>query len=503
MHGPESAPQFRLSRSLTKVRPLQANGICVDCVKVQRLRCLASGRVSDKEDLMQGLRVRCWLIPFCVVLSLALCQSAAANTLCVNPSGSHGCFPTIGAAVAHAAAHDVVTVGQGTYKEYVTIAIPLSILGADADSTTIDATGQPHGIFVDGFDNPGLNDVTIAGLTVKNALFEGILVVSASDVTIRDSHVLNNDSTSGLNFTGATMGCPDQPGNGTYEMDETGDCGGAIHLVGTANSILSGNLITGNADGVLISDETGESYGNLLIHNVVKDNPLECGIVLASHPRAGNSAAPFAAHFGVDNNTVAENISTGNGVQIGGSGVGMFSDGNGPGRVSGNVVIHNKLTGNGLGGVALHTHVGPLFGAPADNMSGNKIIGNYIAGNLADTFDTATPGRVGININSGDGGSPVYGTIITQNVIEDEDVDVAVNTPAEVDIHLNDLLGGKIGVADVCALDNSAVCNGNIDTTENYWGCHAGPGRSGCSTASGTDIRFTPWLATPATQEDN
>jgi parallel beta-helix repeat protein len=30
-------------------------------------------------------------------------------------------------------------------------------------------------------------------------------------------------------------------------------------LVGTVNSIVSGNLISGNADGVLISDETAES----------------------------------------------------------------------------------------------------------------------------------------------------------------------------------------------------------------------------------------------------
>src|ERR1700730_5535509 len=56
---------------------------------------------------------------------------------------------------------------------------------------------------------------------------------------------------------------------------------------------------------------------------------------------------------------VCQNISSGYGVKIGGAGAGMFSDGAG-----------------------------------------------------RDQFDTATPGRVGININSGDGGSPVRGTII-------------------------------------------------------------------------------------------
>ena len=433
------------------------------------------------------------------VLVIALYQTGLAATLCVNPKGSHGCYTTIQEAVNNAAANDVIVVGAGTYKEDVVIGIPLSLIGAGADDSVIDATGLANGVFVDGFDNPGLQSVAVAGFTVQNALYEGVLVVSASDVTVRDNVIVDNDKF-GPVFTGAPTGCPGQP---AYETDETGDCGGALHLIGTVNSIVSGNVMSGNADGILISDETAESRGNLLSHNLVKNNPLDCGIVLASHPPMGMIGSP---HYGIDHNTVADNVSTDNGVQIGGAGVGMFSDGNGPGRVSDNVIIRNKLIGNGLGGVTLHTHVGPAFGLPADNMDGNLIIGNFIAKNLADTFDTATPGRVGININSGGGGSPVRGTVISQNVIDDEDVDIAVNTPAEVDIHLNDLLGGKVGVADVCAFDNPgnpSVCTGSIDATQNYWGCHAGPGGHGCTTTSGTDIRFTPWLQKPIGDDDN
>lgn len=434
------------------------------------------------------------LILCSAVVFVALCQKALAGTLCVNPAGSHNCFTSIQTAVNHASANDLIQVEAGTYNEEVVIGLPLSIIGAGANASIIDANGLAHGIFVDGFDHPGLKQVTITGLTVENALFEGILVVSASDVTLRENSVINNDTTSGLSFTGAATGCPGQPGNGVYEDDETGDCGGAIHLIGTANSIVSGNLITGNADGVLISDETAESHDNLFIHNVVKNNPLECGIVLASHPPSGQTSPPYATHHGVDHNTVAENISTGNGVKVGGSGVGLFSDGMGRGRVSDNVIIRNTLTNNGLGGVALHTHVGPAFGLPADDMSGNKIILNTIAGNLADTDDTATPGRVGININSGDGASPVRGTVISQNLISDEDIDIAINTPAEVDMHLNSLLGSGIGVGDVCAFDASKVCTGTIDATENYWGCPAGPGERGCTTISAPRILWIPWL---------
>jgi parallel beta-helix repeat protein len=427
-------------------------------------------------------------------------QLAAANTLCVNPSGSHGCYSKIQDAVNHASANDVINVAAGTYMEEVDIGIPLSLIGAGANKTFIDATNLGHAVFVDGYDNPGLNDVTVSGFTLENALYEGLLVVNASDVTMSDNTITNNDQIP-HQFTGELTGCTNQPGNGTYETDETGDCGGAIHLVGTVNSIVSDNLVTNNADGILISDETAESRGNLVTHNTFKDNPQECGIVLASHVPAGKTNPPFAPHFGVDNNIISENLSTGNGVDVGGSGAGMFSDGAGQGRVSGNVIIGNTLTNNGLGGVALHTHVGPAFGLPADDMSGNSIIGNIISGNLADQFDTATPGPVGININSGGGGSPVIGMVITQNVISDEAIDIAVNTPAEVDIHLNDLRGGQIGVGDVCAFDGATICTGTIDATQNYWGCPSGPGGHGCSTASGSDVRFNPWLKSPVTRD--
>lgn len=442
-------------------------------------------------------------VVLCAGLIAGLAKPARATTWCVNPGGTNGCMATIGGAVAAAVAYDIINVAPGTYKEEVVIGIPLSLVGAGQNRTVIDATGLAHGIFVDGYDNPGLLDVSISGFTVQNALFEGILVVSAQGVTISNNQILDNDQSSGLEFTGALMGCPDQPGNGIYENDETGDCGGAVHFIGTVGSVLSGNLVSGNADGILISDETAESYGNAVVNNNFVNNPLECGIVLASHPPTGFTGPPYPPHHGVDNNLVAGNVSEKNGVKIGGAGAGMFSDGNGQGRVSGNVIINNKLIGNGLGGVDIHTHVGPAFGLPADDMHGNQIIGNYIAGNLADQADTATPGTVGININSGDGGSPVLGTVISENVIQDEDIDIAVNTPAEVDIHLNDLQGGKVGVEDVCAFDGSTACTGRINAIENYWGCFAGPGGYGCTTTSGSDIRFIPWLFKPVPVSDN
>ncbi|WP_162601609.1 right-handed parallel beta-helix repeat-containing protein [Occallatibacter savannae] len=397
--------------------------------------------------------------------------------------------------MAAASAWDVINVWPGTYKEAVVIGMPLSLIGSGANSTIIDAIGLPNGIFVDGFDNVGLAHVIVSGFNVKNANYEGVLVVSASDVTIRNNNINNNDKTPSK-FTGAPEGCPGQP---AFELDETGDCGGGLHLIGVSESIVSDNIITLNDDGILISDESAASHDIVVTRNKVVNNPGECGIVIASHPPVG---AIGSKHHGNHHITVSENDVENNGVMVGGAGVGLFSDGNGEGRASQNVVIHNRLIGNGLGGVALHSHVGPHFGLPADNMDGNQIIGNYIAKNLADLDDTATGGKVGININSGGGGTPVRGTLITGNTITDEDIDVAVNTPALVKIHQNNLLGGKEGVANVCSLDPPAPCKGGAVATENFWGCSSGPGAKGCSTANDATIVTTPWLRRPVGDDD-
>jgi parallel beta-helix repeat protein len=437
---------------------------------------------------------------YCAVLWAAFslaCSSGGsppppATTLCVNPGGTSGCYATIQSAVNAAAANDVINVAAGTYTEDVTIGKPLSLVGAGAGQSLIDASNLANGILLDGLNNPGLQDVTVSGFTIENALYEGILLLNTTGVTVLNNAIVNNDqmvvSTSGASCTGQ----PD------YETDESYDCGGGLHLLGAVSSNVSGNMVSGNADGIVITDETQAAQQNTITNNTVTANPLVCGIVLASHPPVGSLPPNYAMHYGVNNNTISSNTSTNNGAEKGGAGIGLFSDGNGPGVVTNNVVTGNTLTGNSLPGVAIHSHKGPANGHPADNMSGNSITNNTISGNGHDTADAATPGTAGINISSGDGGSPITGITVTMNTINDEDVDIGVNTDVEVDLHQNNLLGGNIGVANDCTLDKASCTGVNIDATENYWGCSTGPGTSGCSTTSGTGITSTPFLTSPA-----
>jgi hypothetical protein len=420
-------------------------------------------------------RSRVWPIALgAAALVGASLSPAAAATLCVNP-GKRGCFAKIGAAVAAAKAGDTIQVAPGTYAEGdIVIGKSLSLIGADRASTVINATGKGNGIYIDGLDHPGLREVAVTGFTVENAKFEGILVTNASAATIAANRVAGNDTA----LNSAIAVCPGQP---PFETNEGFDCGEGIHLSGVDHSIVSANLVENNSGGILLSDDTGATHDNFVTGNTLRNNPFDCGITLASH--ALYSKAPIALR-GVDDNTISGNQSSGNGLGVkgAGAGVGLFVAGSGL-ETAGNVVIGNRLTGNGLPGVAFHLHTA----LKGQNLDDNLIAGNEISGNGADTADAATPGPTGINVF---GAAAIAGTVITGNAITSEQIDIAANNAGIVDAHLNNLLGTKIGV------DN--LGKGTVNATENWWGCAGGPGAAGCSKIAGKGVTFIPFLTKPA-----
>jgi parallel beta-helix repeat protein len=401
---------------------------------------------------------------------VGLNHPALAATACVTPGGGSGCAATISAAVAAASPGDTILVGHGTYAENVVITKPLSLIGERRENTIIDARGLANGVYVDGFDHPGLGHVTVAGFTIENAVTEGVFVSNASYVRIADNRILDNDQ--GLSGDTCSLFVPpDNP------QGEDVDCGEGIHLSGVDHSTIASNIVERNSGGILLSDDSGPTHDNTITGNTVADNAFDCGITLASHNPMGPN--------GVSHNTVAGNDVSRNGLSGAGAGVGLFTPAPGT-AVFGNVVIGNTIVGNQLPGVAMHSH------APSQNLNDNQIVGNEIADNGADTGDAATPGPTGINVF---GVSPITGTTITGNVIEREAVAIAARTPAEVDAHFNDLMNHQVGVA------NSG--SGTVDASENWWGCPGGPGANGCASTMGPDILFTPWLTRPFATKPN
>jgi parallel beta-helix repeat protein len=390
--------------------------------------------------------------------------AASAATHCVAPGGAGGCYATISEAVAASGSGDTIYVRHGTYFEQVMIDKPLSLVGDGRANTIIDASGAPNGIHIDGLDNLGLAHVSVTGFTIRNAQTEGILVSNASWVTIASNRVADNDRALVNEECGLFVPPDSAAGEGS-------DCGEGVHLSAVDHSTISDNIIEQNSGGILISDDSGPTHDNVISGNTVQDNPFDCGITMASH----KATAPN----GVYHNTIAANSSLRNGRLGEGAGIGMFTPA--PGTATyGNVVVGNTAIGNGMPGIALHSH------APAQNLTDNAIVDNYLADNGPDRNDAATPGPTGINVY---GVSPTTGTTITGNVIERETIAIAVKTPSPVSAQFNDLDNHQIGIAN---LGSSFV-----DASENWWGCAQGPGTGGCSAATGTNVETSPWLTRP------
>jgi len=413
-------------------------------------------------------------LPNKTLLSIAIMFAPAvfgANQ-CVKPGGAGSCNSSINAAIAAAGANDTVTVGHGTYAEYIIVNKPLALLGENSANTVINAMGLADGIEVDA------SHVVVSGFTVANANFQGILAINASDVTITDNHVTGNNRS----LQPFAVGGPVCPGiRPAFVAGEGFDCGEGIHLSGVTHSTVSNNLVDHNAGGILISDDTGPNHDNLITGNTVQDNPYDCGITLASHHFG---LSPQDPNLGVYRITVTGNTSARNGLLTGeGAGVGVFTGP--PGAQNwGDVIVGNTLTGNGLPGVALHSHT--VFQKLTDIL----IAGNTISGNGPES-DPGTTVPTGIDVfsDSTGGAAAITGVVIVGNTIKGEGIDVAIKTPGEVDVHLNNFFG-DVGI------DNLGT--GSVNATMNWWKCSNGPGSNGCSALAGAGVQVAPWLSQPS-----
>lgn len=424
------------------------------------------------------------------------------NVLCVSAgkvgSGkakNFGCtgtiFTTIGDAIEAASSGDEVFVFNGTYPEMVTIGAnltDLALIGQNPKKTIIDATGLTNGILAMA---PG---VIIDGFTVKNANHEGILVTGPAP------QCANHQCTpTGTAITGVTILSNIVTGNDKSLSNETcagvpdfeqEDCGEGLHVDGVSSSTIGANLVTGNAGGILVTDETNSNHDNLISQNTVTNNAPDCGITLPSHPPAGSAANIGTPSFGVFDNTVQGNLSQSNGA----AGVGLFTPT--PGTAShNNLVVGNTILDNTNPGVIFHSHT------PGQNLNSNSVIGNFISGNGAEP--NPGPGEndgpvdpTGIEVYADVAAAPLSNLKIEGNTIKNESNDIWVGAPGwnncapgaslpcyNVDANTNNLLGrGAVGINGTG--DSTATL---VVGTGNFWGCPKGPGGAAkCSTAVGS-----------------
>jgi nitrous oxidase accessory protein NosD len=358
----------------------------------------------------------------------ALGKSTNPDTSC-----STAAFTTIASAITAAPFEGSVVVCPGTYHEQVAITKPLSLLGQDG--AIVDEKGVTPTFVV---NPPGVgpltifaaiaitsSDVNVRGLTVTNALGEGIFAggvpATIDDISITHNTVVNNDLGGGFPTPASTyFECQ-------VNGEIPGDCGEGIHFLSVANSQITHNYIAGNSGGVLLTDEDGPTHDNLVAWNVVTNNAFDCGITLPGHNPNALSATgqrqPSVA--GVYDNSIEHNTITDNGLL--GEGAGVLFANAGPGTaVYGNRVQGNTITGNELSGVTLHAHLLPpgTFEDASDNQIVDNVIGKNNVGSPVgpgDSLDAPAsitdPLTTGILVYSGT--VPVTITIQDNTIFDD------------------------------------------------------------------------------------
>ena len=335
-------------------------------------------------------------------------HSHGTLTVATKGSDSGNCrsrpCKTLGYALTQAGPNDTIVIRPGTYRESgnANVVSPhlkgLRIRSTgSAARTVIDATGNANGILIEA------SGVSVTGLTVKNANLEGILAeppqsswpkkptsapANISHVTIAGNAVVHNDRAYNTKLP-PDSACPSS-------LTDADDCGEAVHLLGVSWSKVTGNNVSHNVGGILVTDggfgiSVGPAAHNLIAYNRSLDNAFDCGITLPGHDARAvamtgpNAGKPQPKLAGVYDNRVVHNVSSDNGA------AGLLDATPYPGTGAyDNLFADNSASGNGNAGFVLHSH------APLQDVSGLVVARNRFGRNNSagdpDTGVTTTTG---------------------------------------------------------------------------------------------------------------
>lgn len=120
---------------------------------------------------------------FMFVLGLLFSTARAHGAdLCVESSGSSGCYSTISAAIAAAAAGDTILISSGTYSETLTVPAGLdglTVAGASVSQVLLDGAGLGGaGITI------SADSVTLKAFTIRNSDAAGVSIAATATGTL-------------------------------------------------------------------------------------------------------------------------------------------------------------------------------------------------------------------------------------------------------------------------------------------------------------------------------
>lgn len=363
---------------------------------------------------------------------------------------------TIGQAVANASGGDTIMVAVGTYDEFVVVDKSLTLEGAQsgnpgtaaraAESPTTESIvdgnidTEASNVVIDGFafDLPG-NQVCVtclltgpavassspSGVTIENNIFSGYAPNGFSDYSVNGAIGVNHTSDTVVEhnyFTSPNADLGDF-GSATIQWFDAGCDGAAV----TDNTFVSPNA-SALADAYFwCSSIWGQTPASISVSGNRDTITGSSDFALFTHVISGGEVD-------VTNNAVTM-------TSAGSSGIFFSSDaGLGTVRITG-----NRLTRSPFRAVKFTT-------------------GANVAGPITVTGNDFSDNGVGVYFGR-QGLAPTSTAVLRANNLSGETGDSAGDGPDGV---FRDPSSG-----------------GTIDAADNWWGCNAGPGQAGCSTAFG------------------
>jgi hypothetical protein len=399
-------------------------------------------------------------------------------------------FPTVQGGVNGVAAGGTVNVASGNYTEQVIIGKSLTLAGTGAATTVISTPasltpgigGNLVLVEVNGGATVNASGIAVAGPRVFNGcsaqIFYGVYVSGAATLNLSDSAVRD------IRLADPSLlGCQDGIAirAGSQGLAQTATL--SLDTVSVTNYQKSAVIVDGTGTTATITDSTITGQG-------VPAN------LAANAIQIGRGAAAT-----VTGNTISGNLCN-NGVcgpdpftQAFSTGVLIFSTSNAV-TLSNNTFANNDV---GIYNNAANTTVsGNTFAANRyENLfldEGNAVVSNN---------NMSGPSNVGVLAVSfvGNAGNST-GTLTRNNITGAgtglqllDDTSGADNFTPQLTAHSNRI------VATTTAIDNPQ--SQTVDLENNWWGCNAGPGNTGCGAVTGTGADFNPWfvLAAAATPD--
>ncbi len=356
-------------------------------------------------------------------------------------------------------------IAAGTYNEAVSITEDLTVAGAGASATTIEAPAGLSGdvVAIGSGVTATLSGFTIACNSVATTAIDVSGTAAINDVAV-EGYVdgIEIEGTGSATITGSTItGCTNFDGSAITLNSGTATIGGTaagagntisgdydgMDVFGDSATIID-NTITDNIDfGVYVGAGTATLTGNAFTDNAVLGGTIGLYVdggtatVGGTAAGAGNTFSDNAIGLGVIHGsaTFAGNTITDN------SNIGLFAS------FSTATITGNTITGNGNEGVLIIDSTATIGGMAAG--AGNLIAGNATGVSVSDggtaaiSNDAVTGNATGILVGSG---------ATDTSVVTAQDDDLSGNTTAGI---TNDQTGAAYAVS----------------ATGDWWGSRTGP----------------------------